>query len=64
MGLAGALIYVNWQTYVLATVSGHVVEAALGYFINPIVTVFLGVSFSANGSGLPSGSPWASASSR
>jgi len=43
MGLAGLLIYVNWQTYVLATVSGHVVEAALGYFINPIVTVFLGV---------------------
>lgn len=43
MGLAGVLIYVNWQTYVLATVSGHVVEAALGYFINPIVTVFLGV---------------------
>jgi chloramphenicol-sensitive protein RarD len=43
MGIAGALIYVNWQTYVLATVSGHVVEAALGYFINPIVTVFLGV---------------------
>ena len=43
MGLAGALIYVNWQTYVLATVNGHVVEAALGYFINPIVTVFLGV---------------------
>jgi chloramphenicol-sensitive protein RarD len=43
MGLAGALIYVNWQTYVLAAVSGHVVEAALGYFINPIVTVFLGV---------------------
>lgn len=43
MGLAGALIYVNWQTYVLATTSGHVVEASLGYFINPIVTVFLGV---------------------
>ncbi|WP_435870908.1 EamA family transporter RarD [Leifsonia williamsii] len=43
MGLAGVFIYVNWQTYVLATVSGHVVEAALGYFINPIVTVFLGV---------------------
>ncbi|MET0974545.1 MAG: EamA family transporter RarD [Leifsonia sp.] len=43
MGLAGVLIYVNWQTYVFATVTGHVVEAALGYFINPIVTVFLGV---------------------
>lgn len=43
MGLAGVLILVNWQTYVFATVTGHVVEAALGYFINPIVTVFLGV---------------------
>lgn len=45
MALAGALIYVNWQTYVLGTLSGHVVEASLGYFINPIVTVFLGVFF-------------------
>lgn len=43
MGLAGLLIYVNWQTYVVAALDGHVVEAALGYFINPIVTVFLGV---------------------
>ncbi|MCX7523268.1 EamA family transporter RarD [Microbacterium sp. STN6] len=43
MGLAGALIYVNWQTYVIGVESGRVVEAALGYFINPIVTVFLGV---------------------
>jgi chloramphenicol-sensitive protein RarD len=41
--LAGALIYVNWSVYVLATVSGRVVDAALGYFINPIVTVLLGV---------------------
>ncbi|MFC6356913.1 EamA family transporter RarD [Luethyella okanaganae] len=43
MGLAGVLIFINWQTYVYGTLSGHVVEAALGYFINPIVTVFLGV---------------------
>ncbi|MGW9632069.1 EamA family transporter RarD [Agromyces sp. NPDC055520] len=43
MGLAGLLIFVNWQTYVYAATSGQVVEAALGYFINPIVTVFLGV---------------------
>ncbi|KFF58983.1 protein rarD [Cryobacterium sp. MLB-32] len=43
MGLAGVLIFVNWQTYVYAAMTGHVVEAALGYFINPIVTVFLGV---------------------
>jgi chloramphenicol-sensitive protein RarD len=41
--IAGALIYVNWTVYVLATVSGRVVDAALGYFINPIVTVLLGV---------------------
>jgi chloramphenicol-sensitive protein RarD len=43
LGLAGALIYVNWQVYVIATTSGRVVDAALGYFINPIVTVLLGV---------------------
>ncbi len=43
MGLAGVLIFINWQTYVYATLSNQVVEAALGYFINPIVTVFLGV---------------------
>jgi chloramphenicol-sensitive protein RarD len=45
MALAGALIFVNWQTYVYGVLSGQVVEAALGYFINPIVTVFLGVFF-------------------
>jgi chloramphenicol-sensitive protein RarD len=43
MAGAGVLIFINWQTYVYATTSGQVVEAALGYFINPIVTVFLGV---------------------
>ncbi|WP_374230821.1 EamA family transporter RarD [Humibacter sp. RRB41] len=43
MGLAGALIYVNWQTYVFAATSNEVVEASLGYFINPIVTVLIGV---------------------
>lgn len=43
MGLAGVLIFINWQTYVYATLSDQVVEASLGYFINPIVTVFLGV---------------------
>ncbi|KQM59111.1 EamA family transporter RarD [Agreia sp. Leaf210] len=43
MGLAGLLIYVNWQTYVIGATSGNVVETALGYFINPIVTILLGV---------------------
>lgn len=41
--VAGGLIYVNWQVYILATLSGHVIEASLGYFMNPIVTVVLGV---------------------
>ncbi|GAB3121620.1 EamA family transporter RarD [Glaciibacter psychrotolerans] len=45
MAVAGVLIYINWQTYVYGTFSGQVVEASLGYFINPIVTVFLGVFF-------------------
>jgi len=45
MGAAGVLIYINWQTYVFGVESGRVVEAALGYFINPLVTVFLGVLF-------------------
>lgn len=43
MTLAGILIYVNWQVYIIAVTTGHVVEGALGYFINPIVTVLLGV---------------------
>ena len=41
--LAGVLIYVNWQVFVLATLDGHIVETSLGYFINPIMTVLLGV---------------------
>lgn len=43
--VAAALIAVNWHVYVYASVSGLIVEAALGYFINPIVTVALGVVF-------------------
>ena len=45
MGLAAVFIYVNWQVYVYATLDGKVIEASLGYFINPIVTVLLGVIF-------------------
>lgn len=41
--VAGALIYVNWQVFLIATLTGHVVETSLGYFINPIVTVLMGV---------------------
>lgn len=41
--LAGVLIYVNWQTFLIGTLTGHVIETSLGYFINPIFTVLLGV---------------------
>jgi len=41
--LAGLLIYVNWQVFLIGTLSDRVVETALGYFINPITTVLLGV---------------------
>jgi chloramphenicol-sensitive protein RarD len=40
---ASALISVNWLIYVYAVNNGHVVDAALGYFINPLVTVMLGL---------------------
>ena len=43
LALAAVLILVNWSVYVYASGSGHVVEASLGYFTNPIVTVLLGV---------------------
>ena len=38
---AGVLVSVNWLIYVYAVLSGHVVDAALGYFMNPLVTVAL-----------------------
>lgn len=40
---ASALISINWGIYIWAATNGHVVDAALGYFINPLVTVALGV---------------------
>lgn len=40
---ASALIALNWGTYIYAVTNGHVVDAALGYFINPLVSVALGV---------------------
>jgi chloramphenicol-sensitive protein RarD len=43
LGAAGVFILINWLVYVFAAVSGHVVEASLGYFTNPIITVVLGV---------------------
>ena len=43
IGAAAALIAVNWFTYIYGVNSDRVVETALGYFINPLVVVLLGV---------------------
>jgi chloramphenicol-sensitive protein RarD len=44
LALAGVLLYANWQIFIIAVVSGQVLESSLGYFINPIFTVILGVT--------------------
>lgn len=41
--VAAVLIAVNWVVYVGAVTSGNTSDAALGYFLNPLVTVALGV---------------------
>ncbi len=43
LAVASVVIAVNWGVYIWAVNSDRVVEAALGYFINPLVTVLLGV---------------------
>jgi chloramphenicol-sensitive protein RarD len=43
LSIAAALIAVNWLTYTYGVTTGQAVEAALGYFINPLVSVLLGV---------------------
>jgi chloramphenicol-sensitive protein RarD len=44
LALAAVLITINWGTFIHGVNSGHVVEVSLGYFINPLVTVALGVT--------------------
>lgn len=41
--LAGAIITTNWGLYIYSVVSDQIVEGSLGYFINPLVSVLLGV---------------------
>lgn len=43
LALAAVFISVNWLTYIWAVNNGHVVDAALGYYVNPLITVALGV---------------------
>jgi len=41
--LAGVVLAANWYTYIWAVNAGFVIESSLGYFINPLVSVLLGV---------------------
>ncbi|QNG37490.1 EamA family transporter RarD [Geodermatophilaceae bacterium NBWT11] len=43
LAVAAVLIAANWLTFVYGVNSGHVVETSLGYFVNPLVSVLLGV---------------------
>jgi len=43
LAVAAAVVSVNWGTFIWAVDNGHVVDASLGYFINPLVSIALGV---------------------
>jgi chloramphenicol-sensitive protein RarD len=43
LAVAAVLVAINWGVYIYAVNDGNVVEASLGYFINPLLTVVLGV---------------------
>ncbi|MEU3379918.1 EamA family transporter RarD [Streptomyces caelestis] len=43
VAIAATFITLNWGLYIWSVNSGHVVEASLGYFINPLVTIAMGV---------------------
>jgi RarD protein len=43
LALAAVVISVNWGMYIYGVNSGHTIETSLGYFINPLISVVLGV---------------------
>jgi chloramphenicol-sensitive protein RarD len=43
LALAAVTVSVNWGIYIWAVNAGHVIETSLGYFINPLFTIMLGV---------------------
>src|SRR4026209_2650239 len=43
--IAGVLLSLNWLVYVWGGNAGFIVETSLGYFINPLISVLLGVLF-------------------
>lgn len=45
LALSATLVATNWGVYVWAVLAGHVLQASLGYFLNPLINVMLGVLF-------------------
>lgn len=45
LGAAALLVMANWTIFLFAVLSEHILEAALGYFINPLLTILVGVVF-------------------
>ncbi len=45
LAVSSVLIAVNWLCFIYAVVSGRILEASIGYFINPLVSILLGMVF-------------------
>ena len=45
MAAAGITISFNWGTFIWAVNNGHIVETSMGYYINPLVSIFICRSF-------------------
>lgn len=43
MALSGILLVINWGTFIGAVAAGHLLDASIGYFINPLVSIGLGM---------------------
>lgn len=41
--VSALLLYANWQIFIIGIVTGRIIETALGYFMNPLVTILVGV---------------------
>ena len=44
VAFGSVLIAINWGVFIWAVLNGHVLETSLGYFINPLILIFLGVA--------------------
>ena len=45
LALSATLLSVNWLVYIYSVITSNIVEASLGYFINPLISVVLGMMF-------------------